>query len=144
MRAYRRTSSIIASIIFAIIGIGMVIAAIVLATNEQKFISTATKVPGTVTSFVTDTDSKGKISYKPVVDFTTTDGRQFTYTSGISSSPAAYSVGETVDIYYDPANPQNVVIGGQTGLIYLIIGGMGALCALTSVGTLALRIIRGR
>jgi len=144
MRALRRTTSIIGSTIFAIIGIGMVIVAIVLAINEQKFISTATHVSGTVTDFVTGTDSKGNTNYKPVVEFTTLDGQAYKYTSNISNNPPAYQVGQKVDIYYDPANPENVVIAGQSGTIYLIIGGMGAVFALIGAGTVFWRIVSGR
>ena len=144
MRTYRRTASIFTGIIFAIIGIVMVVIAFVLSNNEQQFIRTATHVTGTVTQLLTSTDSKNNSSYKPVVQFTTTDGQEITYTSNISSNPSPYSIGQKVDIYYDPANPHSVVIAGQTGLIYLIVGGMGGLFALIGVATVFFRIVRGR
>ena len=144
LRGCRRTSSIIGSAFFALIGVVMVIAAILLSVNEQQFISKATKVSGTVSSLVTSVDSKNNTNYRPVVDFTTVDGKSYSYTSNISSSPSQYQVGDKVDVYYDPTDPSQVVIGGATGTVFLLVGGLGVAFALIGTLTVIFRVITGR
>jgi len=132
MRVSRRITQLLASSIVILVGLGLLAAVIILSLGEQRFISTATHVTGTVTSFI-GSGTGNSHSARPVVTFTTTDGREFTYTSDISSNPSPYTVGQKVDIYYDSANPNNVVLAGQTGIVYLIVGGVGALLTLIGI-----------
>jgi len=45
-------------------------------------------------------------TYRPVVRFTTSNGRQVRYESFVSSYPQRYSEGDRVRILYDPAQPE--------------------------------------
>jgi hypothetical protein len=49
-------------------------------------------------------------SYAPVFTFTVADGRTYRVISNISSSPAAFSVGDSVRVLYDPASPEDARI----------------------------------
>jgi hypothetical protein len=48
--------------------------------------------------------------YAPVFSFTAADGKAHTVVSDISSSPPDFSVGESVRVRYDPANPEKARI----------------------------------
>jgi hypothetical protein len=52
----------------------------------------------------------GRFAYAPVFSFSAADGRTYTVTSNVSSYPSDFSVGVSVRVRYDPANPQNARI----------------------------------
>lgn len=84
------------------------------------------QVTGEVVSLVQNCDDDG-CAYAPVVRFETQDGRSVSYESSFSSSPPAYDVGESVQVFYSPENPEKVVIEGEgrvLRLIFTIIGGL--------------------
>ena len=84
------------------------------------------EVPGEVVSFVQRCDDDG-CTYAPVVRFQTKDGRSVSYESDFSSSPPAYDLGESVQIFYSLENPENAVIKGEgqvLRLVFTIIGGI--------------------
>jgi hypothetical protein len=86
-------------------------------------------VEGTVTGLSTSesTDSSGfrSTTFCPEVEYTTLDGQTFNTTFNECSSPPAYQAGDTVEVYYDPANPRNVQLKGgirQTlGTVFMVI-----------------------
>lgn len=81
---------------------------------------------GEVVSFVQSCDDDG-CTYAPVVRFQNQDGRSVSYESSYSSSPPAYDVGESVQVFYSPENPEKAVIKGEgrvLRLIFTIIGGL--------------------
>ena len=84
------------------------------------------QVAGEVVSLVQNCDDDG-CSYAPVVRFQTQDGRSISYESSYSSSPPAYDVGESVQVFYLPENPEKAVIKGEgrvLRLIFTIVGGL--------------------
>ncbi|MBC8024847.1 MAG: DUF3592 domain-containing protein [Steroidobacteraceae bacterium] len=116
------------SVLFGLIGLGLLAGAIALALNTRSFIATAKHAPGIVTELIEkrDTDD-GSITYKPVVAFTADSGASVTFASSFSSNPPAYDVGETVDVLYAPDNPNEARIRGF-GSLWLgavILGGIG-------------------
>lgn len=67
--------------------------------------------------------------FTPTVRFQTADGRTVDYTPKISTSTNNYQVGENVPVYYDPQQPENVIVGRFYNLWYLhfvfgLVGGM--------------------
>src|SRR3989344_2997567 len=46
-------------------------------------------------------------TYKPVIRYTTNDGREIEFLAQFSSNPPAYKPGDMVEIIYDPENPYN-------------------------------------
>lgn len=47
---------------------------------------------------------------KPIISFTTKQGKVITFAGGVASNVNPYSLGETVTIYYNPRNPSEAQI----------------------------------
>lgn len=59
----------------------------------------------------------------PVVQFQTADGQRITYQSTTYTTPARFDVGDTVELWYNPTNPQDVTLAGvDTWLLPVICG----------------------
>jgi hypothetical protein len=67
--------------------------------------------------------------YRPVVTFTTADGRVVRAESRVGTNPAPAKVGETVAIFYDPSNPERIQLDtaagrrGCLGWAFVALGG---------------------
>ena len=94
-------------------GIGLVLILIggVLYLINFIFISQAELVTGSVASITksVDPDYNSELLC-PVVKYTTKAGQTLSYDSNVCTSPAAYAVGDQVEIYYNPANPTQAQI----------------------------------
>lgn len=87
--------------------------AVVSYLRTVRFIRSSTEVAGEVIRLEHSRDRTGNStyeSYAPVFSFTAADGKKRTVTSDVWSSPADFSVGESVRVRYDPANPQDARI----------------------------------
>jgi len=84
------------------------------------------QVQGEVVSFVQKCNDDG-CSYAPIVRFQTQDGRSVSYESYFSSSPPAYDVGESVQVFYSPENPEKAAIKGEGQvfrIVFMLVGGV--------------------
>ncbi|MDD3446151.1 MAG: DUF3592 domain-containing protein, partial [Zavarzinia sp.] len=65
----------------------------------------------------------------PVVEFRAVNGKRYEIESGVCASPAAYDVGEQVEVDYDPANPADAGFGGffTRHFVTLVLGFMGVI-----------------
>ncbi len=90
-------------------GLGLILPAIagVLYLNEQKFLSRAEQVTGTVVDLDRSDDA-----YCPVIEFQTKRGEPVRYYGNVCSSPPSYDLGERVDVVYDPQNIRHVQMTG--------------------------------
>jgi hypothetical protein len=83
------------------------------AYQNQKKLNAFTHTEGTVidNSYAT-TNHDGTLSgaYYPVVEFRETGGSLVRFNDGVGSLPPDYSVGERVNIVYDPLNPKDARI----------------------------------
>jgi hypothetical protein len=82
-----------------------------------------------------------KYRYRVRVQFTASAGRRITFVPSISQRPAPYGVGATVEVLYDPRNPQQAQINSFThrwfatlmlvgfGLFGIAMGGLTVLMA---------------
>ncbi|WJS94153.1 DUF3592 domain-containing protein [Flavobacterium johnsoniae] len=124
--------------VFSIIGACLLAGAIYLYIDKQAFLEKAETTQGTVIEMIPKR-SKDSTTYSPVVSFTTKSGQEIAYTSSTSSNPPSYNVGENVQIFYDPANPNKaeingffslwlgVIILGFIGIVFFLIGSLGVL-----------------
>jgi hypothetical protein len=105
-----------------------------LAVRTAGFLSRAEAVPGTVIDLKASR-SNDSTTYAPVVRFTSADGDERTFVSKTSTSPPMFSVGEAVEVLYDPADAHDSRIhsfgslwGGEIGVsgLGLVFGGVGA------------------
>ena len=82
--------------------------------------------------------------FRPKVRFQTTDGRVIDYEPNTSNSWSNYEVGQHVEVYYHPQQPQNAMFGSGFrkwfGLIvFAVVGGFFALfgAVFTLIGLLS-------
>jgi hypothetical protein len=127
------------SVLFAVLGLGLIAGAVALALDTRAFIATAKHASGTVTELVPKRDKDdGSTTYTPVVMFEADSGASVSFTSSFSSNPPAYDVGEKVAVLYAPANPNEARIDGF-GSLWLgpvIMGGIGTVFAAIGFGIL--------
>ena len=130
--------------LFSLVGLGMLVGAFYLYSNTRAFLETAAKAEGTVTELVRSR-SNDSTTYRPVVRFSQ-NGHQFEFTSSSGSNPPGYSRGEKVEVFYNPANPQDAKInsffsvwGGP-----VILGGLGGVFFLIGAGIILVNILKSR
>lgn len=61
-----------------------------------------------------DSAEGGCCVYSPVIEFTASDDRKYTFEGDNASDPPAYDVGENVSIIYDPKDPDTAQINKWT------------------------------
>jgi hypothetical protein len=92
------------------------------------------------------TDDSESTTYEAVASFTTPDGRQFEAREVTSSSNADYAVGQTVTVYYDPADPSSAIVDSAAAtwlpLVFVGIGGLVLILGLFKPLILTLLIAR--
>ena len=78
-----------------------------------------------------DEDGHKSKVYAPVVEYTVGD-ETYTEMSPVHRSPCKFTVGQTVMVHYDPADPHVMIIEGDDGtkFLYILFMGMGGFFAL--------------
>lgn len=115
------------------------------AARLRRFRRTAVQVPGVVTALRAHSSSSGdsgvSVIYRPVLRFTTMDGRIVETESSFGSNPPPARQGARVPVLYDPANPSDARLTGVRGsgvlvcVAFIAVGGLVALIGV--VGLLA-------
>jgi hypothetical protein len=121
--------------VFTLVGVAMLAGALLAYRHTSAFLADAARAEGIVVEVIHQRSSDSS-TYKPVVQFTTADGRQVEFTSDVGSSPPAHARGDKVAVLYRPASPAQARIDGFLDLWLLptILGGMGAVFALIGGG----------
>jgi hypothetical protein len=133
------------SSIFGIIGVILLVVGcpfLALAAGTYYYASASTAdwvlVPGTVTgmseSHGTDSEGFANTTYCPYVAFETAEGEAVEVSVNECSSPPAYDNGDSVEIFYNPDNPQQVRLKGgvaqMLGTVFAVVFGLvGAVLA---------------
>lgn len=84
--------------------------------TTATFLARSTRTTGTIVQLNAKTDAKGKTSWTPVFTYRSADGRQWTITSRVASSPPEFVVGQSIPVRYEPSNPSD---GHIDSLIHL-------------------------
>ena len=120
-------------IIFAIVGVALLVIGVIVFTRTRKFLATAVGAQGTVIALVEHErrDSKTREihrSWSPQVRFAVGE-KTYDFTSSVSSSPPRYQEGQTIDVKYDPQNPNNakVASGSSYWTGPIVLGGLGVI-----------------
>ena len=118
-------------IVFPLIGGLLLAIGVFLFIRTRIFINKAQEVKGTVIQMVYSHSSEGGGGYSPVYQFRTIDGQTIVVTDSLSSNPPMFQVGQTIDVLYDPENPQKARIKKWMNLYFvsLLLGGMGLIFA---------------
>ena len=118
-----------------IVGCVLLFVGLLLWKNTRSFVARAQPTEGVVIEMLESRDSDGDIMYRPLVRFTTPDGREVTVT-GNASRPAGFSTGETVTVLRDPHDPHDSRLGDFKSLWLgpIILSGIGALFAAIAGG----------
>jgi hypothetical protein len=147
----KKTITIIAAV-FGIIGLGLLIGDCFFYSSTQKFISKAKSAQGTVTDLIykrsssSSSSSSNSGSYFPVIQFQDEKGEQVVFQSSTGSNPPSYSVGQAVEILFDPANPQDARVNSffsKWGGVFVMTL-LGVVFFLIGAGIFGARILFGR
>jgi Protein of unknown function (DUF3592) len=118
--------------LFAGIGVLLLAVAAVTAFLTFRFLAGSERADGTVIDLRESYDSQDDTtSYYPVVRFETAEGQPVRFESDVSTSD---DVGDTVEVFYDPDDPNDAKLAGFFNLwgLSLIFGALGAV--FTGVG----------
>jgi hypothetical protein len=129
MLALLRTLFTIGRTIFLAVGLLLLAAGAFVLWDSWNWLDNSVEAQGSVIEMVRirDRDS-GSVSYAPLVNFRTADGRTVEFQSAVSSNPPAYTVGETVRVLYDPDRPASAAVAGMFSIwgTAIIVGIIGA------------------
>ncbi|GIW72147.1 MAG: hypothetical protein KatS3mg102_1689 [Planctomycetota bacterium] len=142
---------VIRIVLGSFLAIGLLLAALAayFLWDAMGFRATAASTEGTVIGLAwtssTGTTSHTMHTAAPVVEFTA-NGQRYRFTSSVSSNPPAYSVGERVQVLYDPEQPQRARIDSfwQLHLLWLATGLPALVCLAVPGAMLALKARRRR
>ena len=117
-------------IIFAIVGAALLVIGVVVFSRTRRFLATAVSAQGTVLEMIqrTSKDREGAVStvWAPRVRFSAS-GQTIEFESKVGSSPPRYKEGDTLEVKYDPQDPNNarVAAGSSMWLVPVLLGGIG-------------------
>ena len=69
-----------------------------------RYLATAVRCRGSVTKLVEEPHGVRPL-FRPIFTFTDESGRQHSISSSVASRPAAFDVGDTIEIIYPPGQP---------------------------------------
>lgn len=124
-------------VIFGLVfgGVGFLLAALALffLIRTRIFINNSEQTQGTVTQIVYSRDSENS-DYTPVFRFRTFQGQEVEVSGNLRTNPPQFQVGQTIDVLYDPENPQKArikkwmnlyFVPALLGFLGLLFGGIG-------------------
>jgi len=99
--------------IFTILGIGILVGTFFIYMNASNFLKTSITSQGTVVDLLESiSSSNNSIMYNPLVNFIDEKGNSIEFSSSSGSNPPSYSIGEQVEVLYNPEFPNDAKING--------------------------------
>jgi len=135
---------LIMGLCFGISTFGLLGGAVWAYFGQQHKLENRVASVGTIVELTTQTTASGRSSIIcPVVEFTTPSGEKIRFTSDFGSRPAGHKVGQSVNVRYDPVDPQKAEIDSAMNLwlapLILVFMGVIACClAITFLGVYGL------
>jgi hypothetical protein len=126
---------------FSISSLGLLAGAVWAYFKQRHQSETRLPATGTVVELVDRMSASGRSTFiAPVVEFTPPGGQPTRFTSDFGSRPAMHRLGQSVDVRYDPSEPQKAEIdsAASTWITPLILVFIGALACCLGVVFLAL------
>lgn len=117
------------------VGFLFLLLAVFIYIRTVSFINSAQEVVGTVIRLESSRSSKGGTTYAPVFQFRTIEGQMIEVRDNMSSNPPMFREGQSVEVLYDPENPQKARIKKWFSLYYLplFLAGMGLIFSCVGV-----------
>jgi hypothetical protein len=118
---------------FVISALGLLGGAVWAYFNQQRKMESRVAAVGTVVDLTTQITASGRASMIcPVVEFIAPSGEKIRFTSDFGSRPAGHKVGQSVNVRYDPDDPQKAEIDSAMNLwlvpLILVFMGLVACC----------------
>lgn len=128
------------------LGVGLLLVAAVWFVHTKRFVAGAERATGTVVDLSSRTNSEGDVLFYPVVRFTTAQGRTVQFVSSSGSSPASKSVGDRVEVLYDPDDPPGAKLSGffDLWLFPLACGVLGIMASTFALFSPGFGLLSGR
>lgn len=110
------------------LGLGLLAITVYLFFSTKHFTNNANLVQGVVIENIRSF-SDDSYTYRPMIEFTTQDGRHIEFVSKLGSSSPSYGVGQHVEVLYAPNAPENAKINSFMSLYFgtLILGVMSGI-----------------
>jgi len=109
--------------VFTIVGALMLVGTFFIFKSTNDFLSTSVNTQGKVIDMSrsrSSSSSSNSVMYAPIIKFTDEKGNSHEFTSSTSSSSPSYSVGENVEILYNPVSPNDAKIKGFFSFLLLL------------------------
>lgn len=124
---------LIMGLCFGVSALGLLGGAVWAFVKQQRTMSDRVEATGTVVGLTRTATTSGRSTIIcPVVEFTTPSGQEIRFTSEFGSLPAKHTIGQSVNIRYDAADPQKAEIDSAMSLwlvpLILIFMGVIACC----------------
>lgn len=134
--------------IFALIGAGLLTGSYYSFSSTRDFVAGAASARGTVIEnrYSRSSSSNSSGTYYPLIKFKMEAGREVTFQGDVGSSPPSFSEGEEMDVYYNPANPEEAKVNTffQLWFAAVLLGVMGSVFFLIGGGILVAGPLRAR
>ncbi len=130
-------SNLVIAVMTLTFAVTILIAAGLLFTSKSRMLSRGATVQAKVVALTPQEGSRTK-AQAPLVEFKTPGGATVQVQSTNFTDPPGYQVGQTVEVRYDPQNPENAAINAFTELwgLTAALGGFGAVTFLVGLGLL--------
>ncbi|GAB3711801.1 hypothetical protein GCM10027592_49760 [Spirosoma flavus] len=115
---------------FFLIGLSLAGVAWYIYKNHQDLVKNGIATKGIVISMHRLKPREYPVA--PSIRYRTQDGIERVFHSSEGRNPPTYQIGEEVTLYYNPSDPDDVVLEGNYLLVY-VFGGMGFVFMLISV-----------
>lgn len=126
--------------LFALVGTVFAVTAYLSWRSTQRIIQTGIETNGVVIDMRYNRDKQGRTTtaQAPVVQFMTATGTPVTYYSQTYTTPASFSVGQTVTLWYLTDNPQKDVTleGKDAWILSIAFGVFGVVLSLIGYSSL--------
>jgi hypothetical protein len=107
----------------ALLGIVLVVFGVRGVRKRQALTAVAVPATATVVDNQVVSHTEGRIGFRPVVTFHTREGRELKVVAQEEAS-ASYIAGTPLQVLYDPARPELVIVPGRSGsAVFLVVFG---------------------
>ena len=118
-------------LLFGLAAFGLLGGAALTYFRQWRTMQSRVPATGIVVELTRISGNRGYI-FCPVVEFAIPSGEKFKFTSQFGTSPASHTIGQTVAVRYDPADPQKAEVESDMSLwlapLILVFMGVIACC----------------